>query len=350
MSSTKGALRPERDNTVEGSTSTDARFRIHVENDPDGPSALHVSAERLEAALRQHPGFRGSVDISTNSVPGLMAARISGATVLLACRKLDISEAKAASEALAWTQVVTAGVETYLQGLPADVLLTNASGVHAEKGAEFILTAVLMLNYRIPQFIEDKNNRRWQPFFGGTLAGKRVTLLGVGGIGRAAARLLLAHGLAVVGVTRSGTTDMALSDCLAVGDLDSVFPRTDVLVSTLPLTAETAGLIDRRRLAALPRGAGVVVVGRAGVFDYAALSDGLRGGDLGGAVLDVFPEEPLPPENPLWTCPRLIMTPHCSLDDHATYIDRCLEIFCDNVVRFRAGAPLRNLIPPARGY
>ncbi len=332
------------------SSAADARFRIHVENDPDGPPALQVSAAKLEAALRQHPGFHGPVGISTNSVPGLMAARVSGATVLLACRKLDIGEAKAASETLAWTQVITAGVETYLPGLPGDVLLTNVSGVHAEKGAEFILTAVLMLNYRIPQFAQDKDNRSWQPFFGGTVAGKIVTLLGVGGIGRAAARLLLAHGVTVVGVTRSGTTDAPVSECLGIDQLDTVLPRTDVLVSTLPMTAETAGLIGRRRLAALPRGAGVVVVGRAGVFDYAALSDRLRSGDLGGAVLDVFPQEPLPPDSTLWTCPRLVITPHCSLDDHATYIDRCLEIFCDNVVRFRAGAPLRNLVDPARGY
>jgi len=310
-----------------------------VENDPDGPPAMRVTAAKLQARLGQLPEFDGGVDVTTNDIPALMAARIAGANVLLACRKLNIREAKAASEALAWTQVITAGVETYLPDLPADVKLTNASGVHAEKGAEFILTSVLMLNYRIPQFVADKDDRRWRPSFGGTVEGKVVTLLGVGGIGRAAVPLLLARGVTA-----------PVSECLSVADLDMVLPRTDILVSTLPLTAETAGLVDRRRLAALPSGAGIVVVGRAGVFDYAALSDGLRSGDLGGAVLDVFTEEPLPPDSALWTCPRLVITPHCSLDDHTSYIDRCLDVFCDNVSRFRAGVRLLNLVDPARGY
>jgi phosphoglycerate dehydrogenase-like enzyme len=71
---------------------------------------------------------------------------------------------------------------------------------------------------------------------------------------------------------------------------------------------------------------------------------------LGGAVLDVFPEEPLPPGHPLWDCPRLVMTPHCGLDDHARYIDACLDIFCGNLARFAAGEPLVNVVDPARGY
>jgi len=94
----------------------------------------------------------------------------------------------------------------------------------------------------------------------------------------------------------------------------------------------------------------VVVVGRAAVFDYDALADGLADGRLGGAVLDVFPQEPLPAESRLWSCPRLIMTPHCSLDDHAVYLDGCLDIFVDNLRRFCAGEPLVNVVEAARGY
>ena len=188
-----------------------ARLKVHVENDPDGPPAMQISAGRLEAKLRQHRGYDGAIDVTANDIPKLMPARVVGADVLLACRKLSIREAKAASEALAWTQVITAGVETYLPDLPEGVLLTNASGVHAEKGAEFILAAVLMLNYRIPQFISDMKDCIWRPVFGGSVAGKTVTLLGVGEIGRAAVPLLLARGIKVVGVTRSGKADVSIA-------------------------------------------------------------------------------------------------------------------------------------------
>jgi phosphoglycerate dehydrogenase-like enzyme len=118
----------------------------------------------------------------------------------------------------------------------------------------------------------------------------------------------------------------------------------------LPLTGETAGLIDRRRLDLLPGHAGVAIVGRAKVFDCDALVAKLHEGTLGGAVLDVFPEEPLPRESPFWSVPNLVMTPHCSVDDHSVYMDRCAGIFADNLERYLAGAPLRNVVEPDRGY
>jgi phosphoglycerate dehydrogenase-like enzyme len=138
--------------------------------------------------------------------------------------------------------------------------------------------------------------------------------------------------------------------CVTTDGLDAALVRTDILVSTAPLTPATRHLVDRRRLELLPRGAGVVLVGRAAVLDCDALAEMLTRGRLGGAVLDVFPEEPLPPGHPLWDCPRLVMTPHCGLDDHARYIDACLDIFCGNLARFAAGEPLVNVVDPARGY
>jgi phosphoglycerate dehydrogenase-like enzyme len=133
-------------------------------------------------------------------------------------------------------------------------------------------------------------------------------------------------------------------------ELDPVLPGTDFLVSSLPLTKETEAAIDRRRLDLLPRHAGVAIVGRAKVFDCEALLGKLSDESLGGAVLDVFPEEPLPPESPVWTAPNLIITPHCSVDDHAVYMDRCVAIFADNLGRYLAGTPLRNVVDPERGY
>jgi phosphoglycerate dehydrogenase-like enzyme len=86
------------------------------------------------------------------------------------------------------------------------------------------------------------------------------------------------------------------------------------------------------------------------VLDYGALEAGLRSGRFGGAVLDVFEAEPVPPGHALWNCPNLIMTPHCSLDDHARYLDGCLALFAANLERYLGGRPLENLVDKARGY
>lgn len=326
-------------------------MHIHIETQAGD---LLITADALAARLAE-AGFgdelaAGRLSISQNDTPSRFPDSVGSADILIAGRLLDIAAAKATSPRLRWVQTIAAGVERFLPGLPDDVQLTNASGVHGAKGGEFVLAAVLMLNYAIPRFVDDKAARRWAPSFGAPIEGKTCVLLGVGGIGTAAAGALRQRGVRVIGVTRSGTADADLDGVVPVEGLDDVLPQADFVVSTLPLTPETAGLMDRRRLQGLKPGAGVVVVGRADVFDYAALADLLREGRLGGAVLDVFPVEPLPSTHPLWDCPRLIITPHCSVDDHTIYVPRCLDIFADNLGRLLAGRPLVNLVDRARGY
>ncbi|RVA27037.1 D-2-hydroxyacid dehydrogenase, partial [Mesorhizobium sp. M7D.F.Ca.US.004.03.1.1] len=150
--------------------------------------------------------------------------------------------------------------------------------------------------------------------------------------------------------SRSAVPHPALDKSVSVDQLDSVLSETDVLVSTLPLTSATQGLIDSRRLALLGAGAGIIIVGRAKVFDCEALADALDAGRLSGAVMDVFPVEPLPPSHRLWSTRSLLMTPHCSVDDHVGYVDRCIAIFADNLTRMAKGEPLRNAVNPALGY
>lgn len=325
-------------------------LRIHIENDASGAEALRLTAARLRGRLAEAGLLDATVEVSENGDASALASAMAGSDVLFACRKLSVAEAKRAAPDLAWVQVISAGVDSLVADLPDGVVLTNASGVHGPKGGEYALAAALMLTYRIPAFASDKNAVQWQPSFGGTARGKRVLLLGVGGIGAAAAPWLRQHGMVVTGITRSGRAGVELDRCIGPEDLDATLAKTDILISTLPLTPQTRHLIDRRRLELLPQGAGVVVLGRANVFDYDAMADLLETGHLDGAVLDVFPQEPLPAEHRLWRTPRLIMTPHCSVDDHAVYMDRCLDIFVDNVRRFRAGERLINIVNPALGY
>jgi phosphoglycerate dehydrogenase-like enzyme len=321
-------------------------MRIYILNDPEASAPMSLSVNRLQDAL-----VKAGVDMQSVMLQeGSDIDGVEDADILFSCRKVDIAKLKARMPSLTWVQVISAGVEQMLPTLSDDVMLTNASGVHGEKGGEFVLTAALMLNYRIPAFVSDKDQRRWQPEFVTPAHGKRVTLLGVGGIGKSAASALRSRGFRVTGVTRSGQCDAEVDAAISIDRIDSILPDTDILVSTLPLTPQTRNLIDSARLKRLPTHAGVVIVGRAAVFDYDAMADMLAAGKLGGAVLDVFPVEPLPADSRLWSCPNLIMTPHCSVDDHATYMDGCLNIFVDNFSRKARGEPLRNLVDRALGY
>lgn len=321
-------------------------MRIHILNDRDPAAALRLCPQELAESA-------AAAGLDT---AGLVISEGDGsrypddADIVFACVKPDVSALKKRLPSLRWVQVISAGVEAIIPTLPGTVALTNASGVHGEKGGEFVLAAALMLNYRIPGFVSDKAAGKWRPLFETPARGKRVTLLGVGGIGSEAARRLRANGYHVTGVTRAGRADVDLDNCIATDALDSVLAETDVLVSTLPATPATRGLIDKRRLEILPERAGIVVVGRAAVIDYAVMADMLEAGRLVGAVLDVFDIEPLPAGDRLWSCPNLIMTPHCSVDDHATYMAGCLSIFNDNLKRLENGEPLRNEVDPKLGY
>ncbi|TPE48043.1 NAD(P)-dependent oxidoreductase [Amaricoccus solimangrovi] len=270
--------------------------------------------------------------------------------VLYAAGGITAAGARAAAPGLAWMQITSAGVEKHMKGFPEGLALTNASGVHAAKGGEYALAAALMLTYQVPKFVDDRAARRWEPVFGPTLGAKTVTLLGTGAIGAGAARALRPTGCRLIGVNRSGETEAPVDHCLRTDALDTVLSETDILISTLPLTPLTEGLVDRRRIDLLPEGAGVVVLGRARVLDYAAIFDRLDAGTLGGAVLEVFPVEPAPEHDRMWTTPRVIASPHCNVDDHATYIASCDAIFLDNLRRYLAGESLANRVDPTLGY
>jgi phosphoglycerate dehydrogenase-like enzyme len=325
-------------------------MKLLIENGTGQIDALRVGPEHLYAAFSDRAHLLDGFEIVFSNSAACFAAHVRDAEIIFAGQHLRLPQPAGASLPLRWVQSMSAGIEDMAETLPPGTMLTNASGVHAEKGGEFILAAVLMLNYRIPGFVSDKAAHRWQPVFGGPLAGKRISIVGVGAIGSAAVPLLNGLGAKVTGVTRSGNGHQLLDRVVPFTELDSVLSETDTLVSTVPLTRETRNLLDRRRIGLLPDGAGVINVGRAETCDYDALEEELRSGRLGGAILDVFGTEPLPESDTLWDCPNLIISPHCSLDDHTTYRDRCLAIFADNLQRLRNGEPLENLVDRTLGY
>ena len=233
--------------------------------------------------------------------------------------------------------------------LPPGTILLNGSGVHAVKCSQYVLMALLMLANQLPALVNAQQEQRWERLYGMTLEGRRLTILGLGAIGGASASLARRLGMRVTGMR---TTARSHPDCervVTIDQLDSVLPETDYLALALPLTKATENLVDRRRLAMLPRHAGVVNVGRGTVLDEEALCDLLDADRLAAAVLDVFHAEPVPSNHRLWTTRHLIMTPHVSADDLQTNNALTLRIFADNLNARAAGLPMPNAFDTSRG-
>ena len=259
---------------------------------------------------------------------------------------------------LRWIQLDTAGTD-HLVTHPiwaTEVAITTIGGVSPRPMAEYVAMMVLAQSHHLVALLDGQKRRewpssaeRWTRFVPRAVSGTTMGIVGFGRIGSEIGRVARSLGIRVIGVTRSepvGTTDNEVVNAAHILD---VAPRCDWLVVVTPLTTETRGLISAEVLAALPHGAVIINVSRGGVVDELALLDALNGGRLAGAVLDVFDEEPLGDGNPLWSHPRVIVTPHVSgFAPH--YEEAVLELVSDNLKRFVTGETLRNLVDRSRGY
>jgi phosphoglycerate dehydrogenase-like enzyme len=326
----------------------DRRIRLHVQNDPLSPNDA-VTPARFAGSARRVPALRRQLRVTFGVDPPALEEGLSEAEVLIAAH-VDGRNLATRAPRLRWIQSTSAGVEKLAPVLPDGILLTNASGVHVPKGGEYGLTALLMLNHGVPHFVTRQRERVWDPLFTTPIAGRTVVIVGVGRIGGEVARLARRMGLRVLGVRRSGRPHRWVHQMFTMRGLRSALRRADFVVVGAPLTGETRGLIGAKELDCLPRGAGLVNLSRGAVVDYDALAAKLWTRELSGAVLDVFPEEPLPPESPLWSTPNVILSPHCAVDDGRVYVDRCLDIFFDNLRRYLRGRPLRNVVDRNLGY
>jgi phosphoglycerate dehydrogenase-like enzyme len=229
--------------------------------------------------------------------------------------------------------------------------ITNGRGVFDEPIAEYVLTMILAVCRRLPQLIELQRERIWQPLEAQEVAETTIGLIGLGGIGREVARLLKPFGPRVVAIRR--TPGAAPVDGVQVlGGLEALpelLAVSDFVVLALPLTAETERLIGDEALYKVKPGSWIINVARGGLVDEMAMLRALRSGPLGGAVLDAFREEPLPETSPFYRLSNCIVTPHTSWSS-AAVLSRTLDVFCENLRRYRAGEPLQHIVDQAAGY
>ena len=302
-------------------------------------------------------GFDGHPDGPLDDVEVMLRGRLPAET-------FDRILARAPS--LRWVHSATAGVERVLTPASRErgLVITNARGVFSRPIAEYVMLMILAAARRLPQLLELQAERTWQPLEARELRDVTVGIVGLGSIGRAVGALATAFGCRVVATRRRPEAGADAAD--GAGDepflgslmLDRVLPperlpellgESDFIVLAAPLTADTVDLINEAAIEQMRHGAWVINVARGELVDDRALARALRSGRIGGAVLDTFREEPLPPVSPLYDLPNVIITPHTSWSS-TRVLDRSVDLFCDNLRRYAAGAPLVNVVDPAAGY
>lgn len=266
-----------------------------------------------------------------------------------------------AAKKLRWAHSAAAGVGNalYAEMMQSEVVLTNSAGVHAIPIAEYVVAGILHFFRGLDIVVAQQRERRWdKSFFTAEgspvreVGGSRMLVVGAGGIGGQVAMRLHALGAHCIGIRRrlERGAPPGFDRVVGLDELDAELPDADVVVLATPLTNASRGLLNANRLRAMKRGAVVVNVARGALVDEQALVEALRSGHLRGALLDVFQEEPLASDHPLWQLPSALLSPHISPVSPGRFWPRALDVFCDNWGRYVRGEPLRNLVDKHAGY
>jgi phosphoglycerate dehydrogenase-like enzyme len=237
------------------------------------------------------------------------------------------------------------------------IALTNSRGIQATPIAEHVMACLLALARQLPDALRRQGQRAWAPndLVGPAapwlLSGRTLGIIGLGSLGQAIATRAKAFGMRVVGARRHPERGAppSVDQVVAHTDLDDMLEQADVVVLAAPWTPESDRLLDARAMARMKAGALVINVARGQLLDEAALVSALESGKLGGAALDVFATEPLPPDSPLWSMRNVIITPHSS-GFRLGHFDAVIDLFAENLRRFERGEDLLNRVDLQAGY
>jgi phosphoglycerate dehydrogenase-like enzyme len=264
----------------------------------------------------------------------------------------------ARAENLRWLQAPQAAPPAgfyYPELIAHPVAITNFREIYNDHIAAHIMSFVLAFARGLHLYLPQQLHREWKP--AGRESGDVVHLpeataliVGVGGIGAEAARLASAFGMNVIGVDeRRADKPPGVAELHRAAALDELLPRADFVILTVPHTPETEGFMNRARFRRMKKSAYFINIGRGMTTRLDDLVAALNAGEIAGAALDVFEQEPLPADHPLWTMPGVLITPHTA--GHGPYLDeRRYEVLSDNARRFVAGQELRNVVDKVRWF
>jgi len=273
---------------------------------------------------------------------------------------------------LNWVQSYLSGVEKVIHEQLFDEggpMLTSMSGANAAQVAEHVVTMILALGHNLPGFGDLQRAHTWMAekglnYIPREVRGSTVGVVGYGSIGRQVARLVVGMGAEVLAMKRDGMEPVHFGySAEGLGDPEgdlfkrlyppqafrSMAAECDFVVVSVPQTSETTGLIGAEELAAMKESSFLIDVSRGGVVDHNSLVAALENGQIEGAALDVFPEEPLPDDSPLWDLPNVIITPHVA-GFSPEYNQRANQLFIENLNRYLSGQVLLNLVKREREY
>lgn len=328
------ALPPDAEEAIRSAAPSSWRIHtVHAPTSSDGDGAPTPSAEALNAIAGAEIYFGFGI-----TRPLFLAAR-----------------------RLRWVHSAAAGVRGALfpEMIASPVVLTNSAGIHAIPIAETVVGGLLYLVRGLDMAVEQQQKGRWDKTrFVATdsvlreLGDCRVLIVGTGGIGSEVARRVAAFGARCIGVRRQPARGAPPGFDRVVGPdaIDDELPHADVIVLAAPLTEATSGVLDAARIGRLKAGAMVVNVARGALLDEDALAEAVASGRIRGAVLDVFREEPLAADSPLWQLRSVLIIPHVSPVSPGRFWPRQLELFLGNWRRYLDGEPMRNVVDKNAGY
>ena len=256
-----------------------------------------------------------------------------------------------ATPKLRWYHTVSAGVENMplSEMSRRGIVLTNNSGSYDVQIAEHVLMFVFAASRRLQLYRDRQVRHEWKDHDHQELRDATIVVYGMGSIGTEVARLASAVGMRVIGVRRRAAPQEGASRVVAPEGLADVAAEADYLAITAPLTPATRGAVSREVIARLKPTAWIVNIARGAIVDEVALIEALRARKIAGAALDVFATEPLPTDSPLWSMENVILTPHTSGDSPRVQ-DRTLDLFAENLRRYKSGEPLLNRVDFGAGY
>ena len=252
---------------------------------------------------------------------------------------------------LRWAQAMSAGVDNWLAlpDLPAGLTLTCARGTHTESMPENIIGALFHVAKPYARAAENQKQSRWVHTVAEPLTGKTLGILGLGVIGQEVARIAAALGMHVIGTKRRPTRVPNVAEVLPAEATDEVLSQSDFVLLLLPATPETENFIDAKRLAKMKQSAWLLNFGRGQIVHDADLMAATKEKRIAGALLDVFRQEPLPADHPFWTAEGIVVLPHIG-GPHPQRDRFVARLFVDNLKRFVAGEPLKEVVDRAAGY